>query len=63
MNHTIRAIYHLLLLAQYGIWTTNPFKGHVVLKVKDHLHLGFVLSSCLAAQAAHDMLIQGPQLD
>ena len=33
MNHTIGAIYHILLQPQYGIWTIKPFKGRLVLKV------------------------------
>ena len=33
MNHKIRAIYHILIQSQYGIWTINPLEGHLVLKV------------------------------
>ena len=34
MNLKFQAIYHVLLQSQYGIWTINPFKGHLVLKVQ-----------------------------
>ena len=31
MNHKIGVIYRTLLQSEYGIWTMNPFKGHLVL--------------------------------
>ena len=37
MNHKIGAIYHILFKSQYGIWTVNPYKGHVVLKVNSEI--------------------------
>ena len=32
MNHKLGAIYRILLESDYGIWTINSFKGHLVLK-------------------------------
>ena len=34
MNNKIGAIYPILLDSQYSIWTINPFKSHLVLKVQ-----------------------------
>ena len=36
----IAAIYHIPLQSQFGIWTINPLKGHLVLKVPDQVELG-----------------------
>ena len=33
MKYRIWAIYQILLESQYGTWTINPIKGHLVLKV------------------------------
>ena len=33
MSPKLGAVYHILVYSQYGIWTINPFKLHIVLKV------------------------------
>ena len=37
MNHKIRAIYHIALKSQNGMWILDPFHGHVVLQVRPPL--------------------------
>ena len=32
MSYNIGAIYYTLLQTQYGIWTINLFKGHLILE-------------------------------
>ena len=42
------AMYHILFQSPYGIWTINPLKVHLVLKVSDMLAPSWALLLAVA---------------